>query len=478
MRFGRYETLREIASGGMATVHLGRAMGAGGFERLVAIKVMHPHIAKQPEFIAMFLDEARLAAGIRHPNVVDTIDVHQDDDGLFLVMDYVEGPSLAQILRRLGKEDEQIPLEVGLRIIIDALSGLHAAHELRDGKGKLQQLVHRDVSPANVLVGVDGVTRITDFGVARAEARLGVTTDGRVKGKLAYMAPEQACGDVVDRRADVYAAGVVLWEVLVGKRLMQAEHESRLVAMILAGVDESPRQHNESVPEAIDNICMTALELDHDKRHATAQVFLDELEKAAAATNITIASTRRVAEYVEEFQSLEPPPSYANAELLTELSTGSAREAKRLANEAETRSEEVSAANAVLTPPPAQRSRAAWLAAISLLVIGGGAAVVYAPSGGPAPAEPERAAASPADPSTPLLAASASAGTASAEASGSTTAAAGPVPAAGSSATAAASTQAPAVPVTQARPPTYRPPQGRPPARTNPSPTSFNPEEP
>jgi len=189
LRLGRYETIRAVASGGMATVHLARALGAGGFERLVAIKVLHPHIQSEPDFVAMFLDEARLAAQVRHPNVVPTIDVSTDP--LFLVMEYVEGPSLHAVQRDLRRQNKVVPLEVALRITLDLLAGLHAAHELTDSSGTLLNFVHRDVSPHNILLGVDGVTRITDFGVARAESRLSSTRGGQVKGKLAYMAPEQ-----------------------------------------------------------------------------------------------------------------------------------------------------------------------------------------------------------------------------------------------------------------------------------------------
>src|SRR5690606_30483715 len=155
-----------------------------------AIKVMHPHIAEQPEFEAMFLDEARLAASIRHPNVVSTIDVSKTEGSMFLVMDYVDGPALNRILRKLKEHDRRIPMGIALRILIDTLNGLEAAHTLKDAAGRPQNLVHRDVSPQNILVGSDGIARLTDFGVARAEARLSMTTGGEIKGKLGYMPPE------------------------------------------------------------------------------------------------------------------------------------------------------------------------------------------------------------------------------------------------------------------------------------------------
>ncbi|HLM75303.1 MAG TPA: serine/threonine-protein kinase, partial [Polyangiaceae bacterium] len=176
VRIGRYEVIRAIASGGMATVHLARTVGEGGFERLVAIKVMHPHIATDPAFVAMFLDEARLAARIRHPNVVATHDVQKSPAGVFLVMDYIDGPSLHHVLRSLHERDRVLPLDITLRIIGDALAGLHAAHELCGDNGEPLNLVHRDISPDNILVGNDGLARITDFGVARAESRISTTS--------------------------------------------------------------------------------------------------------------------------------------------------------------------------------------------------------------------------------------------------------------------------------------------------------------
>jgi serine/threonine-protein kinase len=172
MRYGRYETLQPIASGGMATVYLGRAIGSSGFERRVAIKVMHPHVSTDPEFITMFLDEARLAARIHHPNVVSTLDFQRLEEATFLVMEFIDGASLRDILRALRRRRQRMPIGTAVRIMIDALSGLHAAHELRGDDGEALQVVHRDVSPHNILVGADGITRITDFGVARAAARL------------------------------------------------------------------------------------------------------------------------------------------------------------------------------------------------------------------------------------------------------------------------------------------------------------------
>lgn len=290
LRFGRYETLRRIASGGMASVYLGRAVGPAGFERLVAIKVMHEHILGDPEFSGMFLDEARLAAKIRHPNVVPTLDVAED--GRFIVMEFVEGASLRDILREHAEAGKgPLPIEVSLRIIVDALAGMHAAHELKDRDGTPLRLVHRDISPHNILVGVDGIARITDFGIALAEARLTSTKSGQLKGKLPYMAPEQLENDSVDRRVDVYAAGCVLWEMLAGRRLFAAKNEGALALMIMQGPDERPSALNPKVPAAIDAACMQAIAA-VDERFRTAEAFSDALEAAAQESAVVLARPR------------------------------------------------------------------------------------------------------------------------------------------------------------------------------------------
>src|SRR5262245_8712969 len=309
-RVGRYETISVIASGGMATVYLARALGAGGFERLVAIKVMHPHIAHEQEFVDMFLDEARLAARIRHPNVVPMIDVSTRDRDVFLVMDYVEGGSLYTVLRALRKRSRLLPLDMALRIFLDVLGGLHAAHELVGENGAPLNLVHRDVSPQNVLVGIDGVARITDFGIARAEARLSSTRGGQIKGKLGYMSPEQVRSEPIDRRCDVYASSVVLWEMLTGRKAIQADNDGALVQQILAGITESPLVRNPLIPAEIASVCMRALRIPPRERFASAADFADAIEEAARFHGVIIASPRAVSTFLKPLDIAESiPPS-------------------------------------------------------------------------------------------------------------------------------------------------------------------------
>jgi eukaryotic-like serine/threonine-protein kinase len=303
LRGGRYETLREIASGGMATVHLGRILGVGGFERVVAIKVMHPHLATDPQFVGMFLDEARLAARVRHPNVVGTIDILEDELGLFLVMEYIEGPSLTSLTRAAQKRGSPIPLGVQLRIFLDALAGLHAAHELTDGRGEILNLVHRDVSPQNILVGSDGIARITDFGVARAKSRITMTQGNLIKGKMAYLAPEQVLSEPIDRRCDIYAAGAILWGLLAGKRMIRGDNDGAIVAKILAPKRPSPREVNPGVPPALNDVCLATIAIDPAQRPATAADLAEAIEAAAARDGVTIAPSRAVAALVKELDA-------------------------------------------------------------------------------------------------------------------------------------------------------------------------------
>src|SRR5579863_8618035 len=198
----------------MATVHIGRLIGPVGFSRTVAIKRLHPQHAKEPDFVSMFLDEARLAARIRHPNVVPTLDVVATEGELFVVMDYVPGESLSRLAAATFAAGARFPLRAVVSIMAGSLHGLHAAHEAKSERGEPLGIVHRDVSPQNILVGIDGVARVLDFGVAKAAGRLHTTREGELKGKLAYMAPEQLETGTLTRQSDVYAAAVVLWETL------------------------------------------------------------------------------------------------------------------------------------------------------------------------------------------------------------------------------------------------------------------------
>ncbi len=299
-KLGRYEMLAQLAAGGMATVYVARAQGVAGFERLVAIKVLHPHLAHDDEFISMFLDEARLAARIRHPNVVPTLDISDSQgDGYFLVMEYIEGDHLGALLREAARGAARLPVSVTLRIIVDALEGLSAAHSLKDGDGKPLSIVHRDISPHNILLGTDGVARITDFGVAKAEVRLSSTRDGQFKGKLAYMAPEQASNGTADQRSDLFSMGIVLWESLTGRRLFRADNNGELLNRLLNSPIPAPSEYvTELAP--LDPVMAKALARDPAERYQTAADLVEAIE-AVAATVGGVATPRQVSKSVREW---------------------------------------------------------------------------------------------------------------------------------------------------------------------------------
>jgi serine/threonine-protein kinase len=283
----------------MATVYLARVSGAGGFQRFVAIKRLHPHLAREEEFIEMFLDEARLAARIHHPNVVSILEIGASEQVYYIVMEYVEGDTLAHLLSHCTKRGQRLPMNVALRIVIDMLAGLDAAHELKDDDGKSLEIVHRDVSPQNVLVGVDGSARLSDFGVARAATRLTTTRAGQLKGKVAYMAPEQARGEKdVDGRADVFAAGIVLWEVLTCRRLFKGEGDAHTLNKVLNEPIPLLQSVLPDVPKGLQAIVSKALERDRTARYPTAAEFADVLEATARGAGV-LGTNKEVAAYVE-----------------------------------------------------------------------------------------------------------------------------------------------------------------------------------
>ncbi len=278
---GRYELLREIASGGMATVYVGRQRGAGGFDRLVAIKRMHEHLASLPDLAAQFMDEARIASLVRHPNVVGVQDVYELRGEHLLVMDYVDGTSLSQLMARASVGNAQIPRGVAVYVVAQALRGLHAAHEQLDVDGDPLDIVHRDATPHNILLGADGSVHITDFGVAKLRHQSSHTDDGTAKGKFRYMAPEQARAGDIDRRVDVFALGVVAWELLTGQRLFEGESDVEVLARISVGPFPAPASVDASIPLELDAIVARALATECEARFPTALAFAEALESWA-----------------------------------------------------------------------------------------------------------------------------------------------------------------------------------------------------
>ena len=280
LRLGNYEPLLELASGGMATVFVARRLGAAGFEHICVIKRVHRYLLNNREFYDMFRDEARVASLVRHPNVVPVVDVVEEGGELFLVMDYIEGSALATLRKAANDAGKKLAPAIVSRVVCDALAGLHAAHEVVDVRGVKLDVVHRDVSPQNVLIGVDGSSRIIDFGVAKARNRLTETKSGSLKGKYSYMAPEQARGQEIDRRTDLFAMGVVLWEALTGDRLFRGENDLDTLRRIVEIPIPDPSSVEPDVPKAADAVVQKALARDPDERYATAAEFEDALARA------------------------------------------------------------------------------------------------------------------------------------------------------------------------------------------------------
>ncbi len=299
-RVGRYLLFGELASGGMATVHLGRLLGPVGFGRTVAIKRLHAQFARDPEFVSMFVDEARLAARIRHPNVVSVLDIAAAQGELFLVMDFVIGDSLSQLVRGAGMVSKTggtgVPPRIAASLMVGVLQGVHAAHETRGERGEPLHIVHRDISPQNVLVGHDGVARLIDFGIAKAMGRLHASQSDALKGKLAYMAPEQLQGNVT-RASDVFSTGVVLWELLTGQRLFAGETDAHTYSRVREAIVRPPSELLSGSAQAevlaLDAVVLRALHREPDLRFETAKDFAVALEKA-----ISPASALQVAEWM------------------------------------------------------------------------------------------------------------------------------------------------------------------------------------
>jgi eukaryotic-like serine/threonine-protein kinase len=278
-RLGRYQVLGHLATGGMAEILLARLEGPGGFQKVVVLKRVLPHLARKAEFRRMFVDEARIVASLRHPNIVQVQELGRDGDELFLVMEYLEGESVARLVRRVQSNGPSLDYAIAAHIIANACAGLHAAHEYV-ADGVPQHLVHRDVSPQNLFVTYDGAVKVLDFGVAKAVGRYTNTTTGQVKGKFAYMAPEQCLAEAVDRRTDVFALGILLWEATTGQRLFQRDNELLVFKAICEEPIRKPSHAVPDYPPVLENIVMRALERDRSQRYGSAAEMRRDLSLA------------------------------------------------------------------------------------------------------------------------------------------------------------------------------------------------------
>jgi serine/threonine-protein kinase len=296
-----------IARGGMGAVHVAIERATG---RVVALKRLRAALATDPDFVTMFLDEARLAGAVQHPNVVVTLGVIEDAAELFLAMEYVDGASLASAFSA-----GQVPPPIAARVFLDVLAGLEAAHEARDEEGAPLELVHRDVSPQNVLVGVNGVARVTDFGIARARGRAQGTTPGQLKGKLRYMAPEQLRGAEATRQSDVYSAAVVLWEALTGARLFQGASHPQIFGQVLEGII-TPPDALAAVSTAVSEVVLRGLARDPLARFPTAKAMAEALERA-----LPPAPAASVSAWIQDVAARELSARAASVEALVRGAT-------------------------------------------------------------------------------------------------------------------------------------------------------------
>jgi serine/threonine-protein kinase len=277
---GKYTLYDRLASGGMASVYLGRVTGAADFSRIVAIKRMHPLVAENPTLVARFRKEAWLGARLQHPNIVQTLDVVERNNELFLIMEYVDGVTLASLRADVESLDSQIPVGIATGIMVPVLHGLHSAHEATDDRGHALSIVHRDFSPQNIIVGRNGHAKILDFGVAKTEFGTQPTSAGQFTGKLGYLAPEQIWARPIDKRTDIFAAGIVIWEALTGKRLFRLpdESEAATIQRIINLDIPAPSRFNSAVPSELDQIVLKALNREPDARFATANEFARAIE--------------------------------------------------------------------------------------------------------------------------------------------------------------------------------------------------------
>jgi serine/threonine protein kinase len=294
----RYETLFRLASGGMATVHVGTVRGAMGFRQIVAIKKPHAHLL-DAAFRKAFVTEARLASLLHHANVVDVRDIEVRDDEVSLIMAYVEGASFGELLQISSTGGPKVTPAIAVRVVLDACAGLHAAHELADERGRPLHLVHRDISPQNLLVGTDGVTRVADFGIAKFKSTGGASTSvGTLKGKVAYMAPEYLMGEKIDRRFDVFAMGIVLWEGITGRRLFRAEHDADTMERVLNQDPPPVATFTPQVGSALDAVLEGALAKSPSARFENAAAMAAALEASARSAGL-LAGHREVADLVQ-----------------------------------------------------------------------------------------------------------------------------------------------------------------------------------
>jgi serine/threonine-protein kinase len=296
-QFGQYLLLKKLATGGMAELFLGKQLGIPGFEKPLVLKRILPHLSENDEFSTMFLDEARVAARLNHPRIVQIFDLGKEGDAYFIAMEYIRGQDLRKIVKRSQTLRERIPAGLAVQILVGVLEGLDHAHRKTDERGRPLNIVHRDVSPQNILVSYEGDVKLVDFGIAKASTQIYQTRVGILKGKYAYMSPEQAQGKPVDRRSDIFAAGILLWEITTGQRLFRQSSEIETLRKVIDCVIEKPSSVDPEVPPELEAIVLRALEREPAARYQDAremQLALGDYLKSRGM----VASSARLAEYM------------------------------------------------------------------------------------------------------------------------------------------------------------------------------------
>jgi serine/threonine-protein kinase len=350
-------------------VHLGTLVGDLGFTRTVAIKRLHEGLATNEQLIASLIDEARITSRIHHANVVSTLEVVSTPGELYVVMEYVEGEPLSRVLGNHAMRGERVPVPIVASLLAGALRGLHAAHEARDGQGVSLGIIHRDVSPQNLMVGTDGLAHVVDFGIAKAVGRVAQTRQGEIKGKLGYMPPEQLHGDALDRRVDVYSAGVVLWEALTGGRLFRGKNDAETVAWIKSGRVAAPSTRVPGLDPALDAVVLKAVARDRDERFPTAEAMAQALEQAvrvASMEEVAAWARRETADAIAD-RKRDIAAAATNPAMAMLTSSGTTTAAGESAREAAREVAFESATTLVRRAHP--RTRLLVLAALVLLVL-------------------------------------------------------------------------------------------------------------
>jgi serine/threonine-protein kinase len=385
---GKYRLIAELARGGMGVVHLAVLKGLGGFTKLLVIKELRPELANDPAFVAMFFEEARVAARLSHPNIVQTIEVGSQDSRHFLAMEYIEGPSLQKFARRAHRRGKPVPLSVHLYLMTEMLLALEYAHSLSERDGTPVGLVHRDVSPHNVLVTYDGHVKLVDFGIAQTAAAAEATHAGVLKGKMMYMAPEQAACEPVDRRADVFSAGLVLWEAIVGRQAWEGQRDAEILRHLVAG--EIPRVRD-ALPEIDANLMAIvdrATRAEPADRYPTALAMRNDLERYrtqlgddTGATEVGALLSQLFAEDRERLHKIIDDRSRLLGERglpVTSAATASASVEHPKPEEAAPPLPSL-APSAIWIPEPAPARRSGWV--VAGLLLAAAVAIVFAARG-------------------------------------------------------------------------------------------------